>query len=293
MSANPVSLKQVLDDVARALTQAGIESARMEARRLACWALGCDAAGLLTRDTIPEDARERLVSAVTRRCRREPMAMIERETGFWSLTLGVSEATLIPRGDSEALIEALLALRPNRGAVRTILDLGTGTGCLLLAALSEYPEALGVGIDLAPEAACLASHNAARNRLETRSVFLAGSWFAGLKGQFDLILSNPPYIPVGEIAGLMPEVRDYEPVRALAGGNDGLDAYRAILTEASDYLSPSGLVIFEIGQGQERDVTRIAQEKGLKLCEARADLGGIIRALCFERKDTPLSPGHE
>ena len=282
MSGNPPSLRQVLDETAAALQGAGIDQARMEARRLLCWSLRCDHAALLTMNSFPEEAQTRLVDALSRRCLREPMALIEGETGFWSLTLGVSQDTLIPRGDSETLIEVLLDLRPDRKSVGSVLDLGTGTGCLLLAALGEYEEAFGVGVDLSPGAAQLARNNARRNGLDGRSAFMAGSWCDALRGTFDVVLSNPPYIPADDIAGLMPEVRDHEPARALVGGMDGLDAYRLILGQTSRCLAAEGVLVLEIGQGQERDVERLAIAQGLILREARADLGGIIRALSFE-----------
>jgi len=280
----------VLDETAAALQGAGIDQARMEARRLLCWSLRCDHAALLTMNSFPEEAQKRLVDALSRRCLREPLALIEGETGFWSLTLGVSQDTLIPRGDSETLIEVLLDLRPDRKSVGSVLDLGTGTGCLLLAALGEYEEAFGVGVDLSPGAAQLARNNARRNGFDGRSAFMAGSWCDALHGTFDVVLSNPPYIPADDIAGLMPEVRDHEPARALVGGMDGLDAYRLILGQMSRCLTPGGVLVLEIGQGQERDVERLAIAQGLILREARADLGGIIRALSFEWQ-SGYSPG--
>lgn len=288
MSGNRRPLKDVLIETASALEKAGIEAPRMEARRLLCWAIGCEASGLLTRDDMSEEAMTRLASGLDQRCARRPLALIEGETGFWSLTLSVSPDTLIPRGDSETLIEALLSLRPKREEIRSVLDLGTGTGCLLLAALSEYQEAFGVGVDLSPAAAALAGKNASRNALDERSAFLAGNWFSALRGQFDVILSNPPYIRATDLDGLMPEVRDHEPVRALIGGEDGLDDYRRLLAQAKAHLAPQGIMIFEIGRGQEPDVTALAEEAGFALCEARADLAGIVRALCFEHASARL-----
>ncbi|WP_336945524.1 peptide chain release factor N(5)-glutamine methyltransferase [Asaia sp. HN010] len=287
MSGNRPALKDVLIETAASLQKAGIEAPRMEARRLVCWAIGCEASALLSLDHLPEDAAPKLACGIAQRCARRPLALIEGEAGFWTLMLSVSSATLIPRGDSETLIEALLSLRPNKNSVRSILDLGTGTGCLLLAALSEYGQAYGVGVDLAPDAAALAGANAWRNALSSRASFLAGSWFAALRGQFDVIVSNPPYIRAGDLEGLMPEVRDHEPARALVAGEDGLDAYRLIIAQAQAYLAPDGLLIFEIGQGQETEVTELAAIAGFALVEARADLGGIVRALCFERSLTP------
>lgn len=283
MSGNRRALRDVLIETATSLAKSGIEAPRMEARRLVCWAIGCEASRLLSLDALPEEAASRLAAGLAQRCARRPLALIEGEAGFWTLTLAVSSATLIPRGDSETLIEALMSRRPDKARVRSILDLGTGTGCLLLAALSEYRHAYGVGVDLSPDAAALALANARRNALSTRAGFLAGNWFSALSGQFDVIVSNPPYIRVSDLAGLMPEVRNHEPARALVAGEDGLDAYRLIIAQAQAHLAPEGLLIFEIGQGQETDVTALADRAGLTLVEARADLGGIVRALCFER----------
>ncbi|GBR07725.1 peptide chain release factor N(5)-glutamine methyltransferase [Asaia siamensis] len=287
MSGNRRALRDVLIETAASLEKAGIEAPRMEARRLVCWAIGCEASGLLSLDTLPGEAAPRLEAGLAQRCTRRPLALIEGETGFWTLTLSVSSDTLIPRGDSEALIEALLNLRPDKTRIRSILDLGTGTGCLLLAALSEYAQAYGVGVDLSPDAAALAHANAKRNALASRAGFLAGNWFSALSGQYDVIISNPPYIRSGDLAGLMPEVRDHEPARALIAGEDGLDAYRLIIAQAVAHLAPKGVLIFEIGQGQEADVIALAGSAGFVLVEAKADLGGIIRALCFERSFVP------
>jgi release factor glutamine methyltransferase len=170
------------------------------------------------------------------------MALILGHAGFWTLDLEVSADTLIPRADSEALVELALQLRPPppRPGGPRILDLGTGTGCLLLALLAEWPMAEGVGVDLNPAAAALAARNAARNGLADRARFLAGHWAGALDARFDLVLSNPPYIESAAIPGLMPEVALHEPQAALDGGADGLDAYRAILAELPRLLAPGG-----------------------------------------------------
>jgi release factor glutamine methyltransferase len=196
----------------------------------------------------------------------------------------VSDATLVPRADSETLIECLLALRPDRDAALRSLDLGTGTGCLLLAALSEYPRAWGVGIDLSPQACDLAAANAGANGLAARSAFLCGSWTDALSpgtARFDLVLSNPPYIPSADIAGLMPEVARFEPRRALDGGRDGLDAYRIILSRLPTLLAPDGIAILELGAGQLDPVRAIVDEEKLAFISARADLGGVARAVAL------------
>jgi len=279
MSAKETALKSLLAEAARRLGEAGLQDPRREARLLACWALDCDAAGLWGIESVPPDRHARFLDAIERRCRREPLAFITGTTGFWTLDIRVSPATLIPRGDSETLIEALLAIRPDRDGPRSICDLGTGTGCLLLAALSEYPQAFGVGVDLSPDAAHLARENSQANGLQDRAAFVTGSWADSVTGPFDMVLSNPPYIEREVIAGLMPEVRDFEPGRALDGGIDGLDAYRHLTSVLPALLKKDGIGIFELGVGQARPVTALAEEAGLVVLDIRRDLGGVERAI--------------
>jgi release factor glutamine methyltransferase len=265
------------------LRAAGIDEARLEARLLLAHALGVDRNVLIDRDQAIDDAQFQALLA--RRLAHEPLALITGRQGFWTLDVSVSPATLIPRADSETLITASIAAGA-RHAPRRILDLGTGTGCLLLAALVAFPEAFGVGIDLSPDAAQLARRNARDNGLGTRAGFLAGDWAASIRGEFDLILSNPPYIPHADIAGLMPEVARYEPARALDGGADGLVAYRAILAALPDLLAPDGHAILELGIGQADDVTSLAERFGLRKAALCHDLGGIARALVLQPQKT-------
>jgi release factor glutamine methyltransferase len=168
-----------------------------------------------------------------------------------------------------------------------VLDLGTGTGALLLALLSEYPTASGIGVDCSAGALAVAGANAARHGLEGRAVFQGGDWGRGLTGTFDLIVSNPPYIRRGDLAGLPPDVRDYDPVLALDGGADGLDAYRALMPSVVALLAADGLAVIEVGQGQGDQVTAIATAVGLVPAGRRADLGGVQRALSFVRGKMP------
>jgi release factor glutamine methyltransferase len=209
---------------------------------------------------------------------REPLALIVGRREFWSLDLAVSPATLIPRPDSETLIEAVVSAFTGRPPPRQVLDLGTGTGCLLLAALSEFPASFGIGVDRSAEAAALAAGNAASLGMADRAVFLCGDWASALNARFDLVLCNPPYIPSSELAGLMPEVAHYEPRSALDGGEDGLSAYRRLVPELHRLLSQDSAAIVELGVGQAETVAGMAREAGFAT-GLRHDLSGIPRAL--------------
>ncbi len=265
------------------LAAAGIADGRREARQVLRLALGIEGSALL--DPAADIDATRFEVLLRRRAAREPMAFLRGSEGFWTLDLAVSPATLIPRADSEALIEAALAAMPDRASVRRVLDLGTGTGALLLAALTEFPAAWGVGVDLAPAAAALAQRNAAANGLANRAAFLCGRWAASLAGRFDLVLANPPYIRAADIAGLMPEVAAHEPALALDGGADGLDAYRAIIPALPGLLCPGGVAIVELGAGQAGEVGGLAHAVGLAVDSLRRDWGGIERALVLRRPD--------
>ena len=257
------------------LAAAGVDSPRLDARLLLAHATGLTHADMLRDRDAPVDAAA-YGALLARRAAREPLALIVGHQEFWSLRFEVSPDTLIPRADSETLIEAALAARPDIDATRSILDLGTGTGCLLLAALTEFPQAWGAGIDLSPAAAALARRNALALGLAGRAAMLCGHWDDAIQGRFDLVLSNPPYIPAADIAGLMPEVARHEPRRALDGGPDGLDAYRTLLSRLPTLLRPGGTAVLELGIGQAGAVAALAG--GLQ-AETRPDLAGAPRAL--------------
>ncbi len=264
------------------LAAAGIEEAASEARILLRLATGLDPAlpGVAAGTCLDPVQRDRIEALLARRLAREPVARIIGTGAFHGLDLALNAACLIPRDDTEALVGAALALLPAHGPAR-ILDLGVGPGTVLLAILSERPEASGLGIDLSAQALAAARDNALALGLAERAAFAEGCWTQGLAVPFDLIVSNPPYIPAADCDRLAPEVALHDPRLALDGGADGLDAYRAIFGDAGRVLKPGGHVAVEIGVGQAPDVAGIARACGFRLAHLVSDLAGIPRALVF------------
>jgi release factor glutamine methyltransferase len=279
---------QTIATVRRALTQAftdaGIDSPDADARLLVAHALDIDRATLTThghRVLNAEDIAtiERLRA---RRLKREPIAYMTGRKEFWSLAVQVTPDVLIPRPETETVVELVLdtVVGDALGMEKLrILDIGAGSGALLLALLCELENAIGTGTDISVAALAVARANAERHGLADRCNFIACDIAAGVTGRFDLIVSNPPYVARGDIAGLAPEVRDHEPTVALDGGNDGLDAYRAIAAQARDLLSPGGWLVVELGAGQEDAVRTLFTNAGLTVGPVRPDLAGIPRAL--------------
>nr|WP_230975492.1 peptide chain release factor N(5)-glutamine methyltransferase [Acetobacter garciniae] len=271
----------------RRLEEAGVESPRREARLLLQHALGLSAEQMLARSARESVPASLFLSWLERRARHEPFAYITGSKGFWSLDLAVSGASLVPRADTETLVECVLEHCPDQTRALSVLDLGTGSGCLLLAVLAEYPAAWGIGIDINPKAAALARSNAERSGLAGRAAMLAGEWTQALAGhaRFDVVVSNPPYIPTQDLDTLMPEVREHEPVAALDGGADGLDAYRVLCQCLPSLLAPGGIGVFEIGIGQETALRDLARQAGLNVVAVQPDLGGIPRAVVLRAAD--------
>jgi release factor glutamine methyltransferase len=261
------------------LAGAGISESRREARLILALALGVEPSMVLG---YPERPLERAAAArfealVGRREAREPFSRLACERGFWTLELALSPETLDPRPDSETLIRAVLDRFPHRESPLRVLDLGTGSGCLLLALLSEYPKATGIGVDRLSGAVETARRNAAAASLAARACFLVGHWAAAVDTAVDVILSNPPYIPSDLIERLAPEVARYEPREALDGGADGLGAYRELAPELRRLLRAGGSAFIELGAGQAADVAAIMAQQGLSLAEVGRDLAGIER----------------
>jgi release factor glutamine methyltransferase len=274
------TVESVLRVATARLAAAEIEAPHREARILLAHALGIDRAGFLRRRSgdLSAESCDRFLDLVARRAGREPAATILGSREFWSLDFTVSQDTLIPRPESELIIETALSLRTERSP-RCILDLGTGTGCLLLAALTELPAAWGLGVDLSPAAAAVARRNAQRLGLAGRASIMVGRWTEAIAARFDLVLCNPPYIPAADIAGLMPEVALHEPRLALDGGADGLDPYRAVFAELPGRLSPGGTALFEFGVGQAEALRDLARSAGLTVQDVKADLMGHPRVM--------------
>ncbi|MBW7971815.1 peptide chain release factor N(5)-glutamine methyltransferase [Bradyrhizobium sp. BR 10289] len=278
------SIESARRTLAARLKAAQLDEADLDARILIGAALDLDLTGLITQAARPltEAEASRLAQHAQRRIAGEPVARILGAREFWGLPFRLSEATLVPRPDTETVVERALELFREQQLTHppVIADLGTGSGAILLALLHEIPGAFGVGTDVSLTALNTARDNAAALGLSDRAAFVACSYATALGGPFDLIVSNPPYIPSGEIPKLDIEVREHDPHLALDGGNDGYDAYRALIPQAAERLAPGGALIVEAGQGQARDIETLMAAAALSVDRpAKADLGGILRAV--------------
>jgi release factor glutamine methyltransferase len=284
----PRQVGELLNEATAALIGAGIPEPRREARIILAHALGVDQASLFGHpERVVDPVRaERFAALLARRRAREPWSRIVGVREFWSLPFRLSADTLDPRPDSETLIQAVLDALPNRNAALSVLDLGTGSGCLLLALLSELPRATGLGVDISPGAVATAAGNAQALGLADRARFVVGDWNKGVTGLFDVILINPPYIPDGAIDALEPEVARWEPRRALAGGADGLDVIRALAPDLPKLVAPRGLIAVELGAGQDDAAAAIFAAAGLAIFARPPDLSGEVRCLLMRPTGT-------
>lgn len=271
--------------LAKRFEAAAIDSAELDARLLVGNALGLDLTGLITQAARPLSVAEatRVTDAANRRLAAEPVARILGRKEFWGMPLQLSAATLVPRPDTETVVEmALEMLRavPISNVELKIADIGTGSGAILLALLSELPNAYGVGTDVSQTALTTAKANAVNLGFGERSAFVACDYASALSGPFDLIVSNPPYIRSADIVGLAAEVRDHDPHRALDGGADGLDAYRALVSQVDPLLVLNGALVVEVGHDQSAQVEQLMTAAGLIHDRPpKADLAGIPRAV--------------
>jgi release factor glutamine methyltransferase len=292
------NVKTVLYSGAIALQRAQIATASLDARILLQHVLQVSREQLLLGDgmAMTQEQHERYQGMITQRLARRPVSQLVGRREFFGRSFRVTQDTLDPRADSETLIEAVLLAHGDRTQKLRILDLGTGTGCLLLTLLAEYPNAAGTGVDLSPAALAVAKDNAERLGLQQRVAWVQSDWCEKMpqlqanatQGQdggqiavapFDIVISNPPYIPTGDIASLEPEVRCHEPVLALDGGDDGMTCYRDILKPLPGMLSSQGIAVLEIGFGQQQAVSAIALEHGLTVRDVKYDLDGVARCL--------------
>lgn len=269
------------------LKAAGISTPDLVARRLVKEVLGLSDADFITSPEyeISQTQYMAIESLVERRLAGEPVSRILGEREFWGLTFGLSPDTLDPRPDTEVLVERALEAFKDRPP-GTILDLGTGTGCILIALLSEWPDSFGVGVDLSQVAIRSAQSNAERNQVGAQARFICGSWAESIAGRFDLIVSNPPYIANQIIPTLSPEVKNHDPILALDGGENGLQAYSEIFPCLDTLLNEGGKALFEIGFDQRVEVMRLAEKTGLSVTGIYADYAGqprVVEICCGDK----------
>ena len=276
-------LASVLDRGAGALRAAGIEQPRMEARLLLAGVMGVPQEDVIGERAVPNvQALVRYEASLARRVAREPLAYILGEREFWSLPFAVGPGVLVPRPESEILVSEALREFPACDTPLDVLDLGTGSGCLLLSFLHERPNAQGIGVDISRQALSWAARNASDLGLSPRAAFLLSSWMDDVSDRFDAIFINPPYVALDDLAKLEPEL-SYEPVAALSGGHDGFDAYRQIAPQLAPALKPGGRLFVEIGAGQGERVAAVLGATGFRIVRFVPDLAGIPRCLVLER----------
>jgi release factor glutamine methyltransferase len=276
---------EALRELRRTFSEAGFETAALDARLLLLAALGISATDLITQPDIclsPDEAKT-LAAFTHRRLDHEPVARIVGVREFWGLPFHLSPETLVPRPDTETVVETALDLLPDRQAPLRIVDFGTGSGCILVALLHELPQAMGLGVDLSFGALVTARTNAADNRVGSRCHFALSRWADAVSGPFDLMVSNPPYIASKVIPTLDEEVREHDPKLALDGGPDGLEPYRILLSEAGRLLAPQGLLVVEIGYDQAQDLVGLAGAQGLEIVRIAHDLSDNPRCVAMKR----------
>ena len=280
------TLEEALHHTAKRLSQVGIDTAALDASLLLERATGKSRLEFIldAEDELDADAAEYLEELVQKRLEREPIAYILGEKEFWGLPFKVRPGVLIPRPDSETLIATILTFLPDKNLEMKIADIGVGSGCLLLTLLHEYPKAVGYGLDISPTALSVAADNAQALGVADRVTLSKGDGAAGLKEEVSIFISNPPYISSTEIEELDKDVKDYEPMQALHGGEDGLDMYRSLIPQAYDKLHSGGLLVFEIGHTQKQSVTALLKEEQWQDVACYQDLAERDRIIVAVRR---------
>lgn len=277
------TIDSLLRHARRALEQAGVDTPALDARILVRAVTGLDDAALIVRggDAVPAGAGDALAVLLARRAGGEPVSRILGVREFYRRTFAITPDTLDPRPDTEILIDRALGWAKAQNRRLRILDLGTGSGCILVTLLAELPDATGIGVDLNPGAVDVSRENAVKHGVESRTRVFQGNWFDPLPPaeRFDLIVANPPYIPEKDIESLAREVRNHDPILALTGGNDGLDPYKIIFPALKNHLFPGGMAFLEFGFGQAESLARLVDDSGLFLSRITPDLGGIPRVV--------------
>jgi release factor glutamine methyltransferase len=278
-------LKYVWKDAALRLKKIGVKTSLLDSRLLLQEVLNITYEELLVsaKRVITEEENDRYEEYLGKRLMREPISKILQRKDFWKYRFKTNEHTLDPRPESETIIESVLAEYKDKNRELKILDLGTGTGCLVLTLLKEFPNAKGVGVDASMEALKVAGENAANLEVTDRVSFIKGNWLNGISDKFDIIVSNPPYIKTKQIDYLAEEVRLYDPISALDGGEDGLDCYRVLTEGLERVMGNHAKVFFEIGKWQENDVSQLIKKNGFEIDDVRKDILGIPRVISFNK----------
>ncbi|MFT6077406.1 MAG: release factor glutamine methyltransferase [Myxococcota bacterium] len=270
------------------LKQKGVDSSRIDALLILCHCLNTTKEKIIFGgdESLDVCEQKKFFDVLKRRENREPMSHILGKREFYGNDFIVSPDVLDPRPDSESLIDSILEIFPDKSKTIKILELGVGSGCLFSTFLKYFPNASAIGVDISQKALNIAQDNINQLNLSSRANLIQSNWFSNIDDDqnFDLIISNPPYIKTSDISLLQDEVKRFEPHLALDGGEDGLDCYRLIAVSVGRFLAESGLLLLEIGQDQENDVKKIFENNGLKLIEEKKDLSGIIRCLIFSNK---------
>lgn len=281
-----MTLKECYHFISEAFSKAGFLQAHQEAKWLLAGALGRDLLFITLNPSynLSSAEQQKIHEWLKRRLEEEPLSRIKAMREFWSLPFHLNEHTLDPRPDTEVVVEGVLK---RVGDLKvdpwSILDLGTGSGCILISLLHELPNATGLGVDISEGALIMARQNAVLNEVNQRARFIQGNWTENLTGSFDIIVSNPPYISLADKDRLAKGVRSFDPPQALFGGEDGLACYRVLAQKIEPFLSPHGFAFFEIGAGQREDVETLFQQSGFETLCTLTDLAGIERVIGFKR----------